>query len=57
MSWLMITHYDFCWLPRTLRVPLGDRHHRYRTPAMAAGLTDHSWSVIELVSFQLLATG
>ncbi|MEO5328886.1 MAG: hypothetical protein H7829_11660 [Magnetococcus sp. THC-1_WYH] len=37
MSWLMVTHYNFCWLPHTLRVPLGDRHYRYRTPPWRQG--------------------
>ncbi len=57
MSWLMVTHYNFCWQPRTLRVPIGNRRYRHRTPAMAAGLADHSWSVMELLSYQLLGTG
>ncbi|MBF0142378.1 MAG: hypothetical protein HQL59_02840 [Magnetococcales bacterium] len=57
MSWLMVTHYNFCWQPRTLRLPLGDRRYRHRTPAMAAGLTDHSWSVMELLCFQLMVSG
>ena len=37
----------FCWPVRTLRE--GDRHHGYRqrAPAMAAGLTDHSWTLQE----------
>lgn len=47
MSWLMVTHYNFCWLHRMLRVPLGDRRYRRRSPAMAAGLTDHVWTVAE----------
>jgi len=39
--------YNFCWPVRTLRE--GDRHHGYRqrTPAMAAGLTDHIWTLQE----------
>ncbi|MBF0290515.1 MAG: hypothetical protein HQM14_22130 [SAR324 cluster bacterium] len=57
MSWLMVTHYNFCWRPRTLRVPIGNQRYRYRTPAMAAGLTNRSWSVMELLRFQIFRTG
>ncbi|MBF0422955.1 MAG: hypothetical protein HQL73_08185 [Magnetococcales bacterium] len=57
MSWLMVTHYNSCWKPHTLRIPIGDQRYRYRTPAMAVGLTDHAWSVMELLSYQLLETG
>ena len=32
-------HYNFCRVHRTLKM----------TPAMAAGLTDHTWSVTELL--------
>ena len=39
--------YNFCWPVRTLRQ--GDRRTGYqrRTPAMAAGLADHVWSLRE----------
>jgi hypothetical protein len=36
--------YNFCWPVRTLRVK-GDDGWQPRTPAMAAGLTDHVWSL------------
>src|SRR4029079_16861645 len=36
--------YNFCWAVRTLRVK-EDGVWRPRTPAMAAGLTDHVWSL------------
>lgn len=51
--------YNFCTFHRSLRVRrLGrpDRaNHRWygRTPAMAAGLTDHRWSVHELLTFHV----
>jgi hypothetical protein len=35
---------------RTLREPIGDGHYRKRTPAMAAGLADHVWTMDEWVS-------
>ena len=38
---------NFCWVVRTLRDRGADGHWRKRTPAMAAGLTDHVWSVTE----------
>ncbi|WP_246523696.1 hypothetical protein [Gemmata palustris] len=37
--------YNFCWPVRTLRVKSDDGRWRARTPAMAAGLTDHVWSL------------
>jgi IS1 family transposase len=43
--------YNFCWPVRTLREPTGDGHYRKRTPAMAAGLTDHVWSISEWITF------
>jgi hypothetical protein len=38
--------YNFCWPVRTLRVK-GSEGWEARTPAMAAGLTDHVWSLRE----------
>jgi hypothetical protein len=43
--------YNFCWPVRTLRQKLGRRRYRPRTPAMAAGLTDHVWSLREWLTF------
>ena len=45
--------YNFCWPVRTLREPEGG-HWRSRTPAMAAGLTDHVWSLAEWVRFPVM---
>jgi IS1 family transposase len=39
--------YNFCWPVRTLSVKGGDGRWRTRTPAMAAGLTNHVWSLRE----------
>jgi IS1 family transposase len=39
--------YNFCWAVRTLRVKDGPGRWRQRTPAMAAGLADHVWSLEE----------
>ena len=43
--------YNFCWEVRTLREPEEKGRWRARTPAMAAGLTDHVWSLMEWLSF------
>ena len=39
--------YNFCWCVRTLRIPKGDSGYQQRTPAMAAGLSDHVWNMEE----------
>jgi hypothetical protein len=36
---------NFCWPVRTLRESIGEGRWRRRTPAMAAGLADHVWSI------------
>jgi transposase-like protein len=48
--------YNFCWDHASLRLaapPGSGRQWLYRTPAMAAGLTDHHWSLRELLSYQV----
>jgi hypothetical protein len=42
--------YNFCWPVRTLGVKR-DGRWRPRTPAMAAGLTDHVWSLHEWLAY------
>jgi IS1 family transposase len=44
MTYLALYSYNFCWCVRTLRVK--DEHGRWqeRSPALAAGLTDHVWT-------------
>ena len=42
--------YNFCWAVRTPRVK-EDGAWRARTPAMAAGLTDHVWSLREWLAY------
>lgn len=53
--WLIGTAYNFCRAHRSLRLPSSDptaqRRWVERTPAQAAGLTDHRWSLYELLSF------
>ena len=43
--------YNFCWPVRTLRQRDSDGHWTPRTPAMAAGLTDHVWPLREWLTF------
>jgi IS1 family transposase len=42
--------YNFCWPVRTRREPIGEGRWRQRTPAMAAGLADHVWTINEWIS-------
>jgi hypothetical protein len=44
---LHFVHYNFCRVHQTLTKAAKGIH---RTPAMAAGLTDHVWTVAEIVS-------
>ena len=43
--------YNFCWPVRTLRVKGEHGRWQKRTPALAAGLTDHVWSLSEWVTY------
>ena len=43
--------YNFCWPVRTLRVKGEGGRWRQRTPAMAAGLADHVWSLREWLAY------
>ena len=49
--------YNFCDYHHSLRLKLSVGRHSYRwvqrTPAIAAGLTDHQWSVAELFLFKV----
>ena len=51
MTYFTLDRYNFCWPVRTLRVASEDGRWRKRTPAMAAGLADHVWSLKEWLSF------
>jgi hypothetical protein len=55
--YLMGSIYNFCSEHQSLRLKLwvGERGFRWvqRTPAMAAGITDHCWSVKELLQFRV----
>ena len=43
--------YNFCWPVRTLRVRKADGSWQARTPAMAAGLSDHIWTTKEWITY------
>jgi hypothetical protein len=47
LSYFTLYTYNFCWPVRTLRKRVGKGRYEARTPAMAAGLTDHVWSLSE----------
>ena len=51
LSYYTLYSYNFCWPVRTLRKRLGPGRYEARTPAMAAGLTDHVWSLGEWITF------
>ena len=54
--YLVGSAYNFCWPHASLRrlAPGGTgRKWQERTPAMAAGLTDHCWTLCELLSYQV----
>ena len=54
--WLVGTAYNFCWPHDSLRLLAPDHAPQKwlrRTPAMAAGLTDHAWTLDELLRFQI----
>jgi transposase-like protein len=54
--WLVGCAYNFCWLHDSLRLqaPVGACWRgQERTPAMAAGLTNHRWTMRELLGYQV----
>jgi len=55
--YLVGTVYNFCTYHKSLRVALDLPNHRRRwlrrTPAIAAGITDHLWTAHELLSFRV----
>jgi IS1 family transposase len=46
--------YNFCWPVRTLRQRGPDNRWLPQTPAMAAGLTHHVWSLSEWITFPVV---
>ena len=50
ITYFTMYSYNFCWPVRTLRQGSRRRGYQQRTPAMAAGLTDHVWPLGEWLS-------
>jgi len=53
MTYFSLYRYNFCWPVRTLTIQNGQQKIK-RTPAMAAGLTDHLWSLEEWVTYPMI---
>ena len=52
--WLVGTAYNVCWPHASLRLrACGGRKWQERTPAMAAGLTDHVWTMEEMLRYRV----
>jgi hypothetical protein len=51
LTYFTMYSYNFCWPVRTLRQKVGRKRYRQRTPAMAAGLADHVWSLQEWLTY------
>jgi transposase-like protein/IS1 family transposase len=53
--YLVGTVYNFCTYHQSLRLPDLSNGHKWipRTPAIAAGIADHRWTVHELLSFHV----
>ncbi len=50
VTYLSLYSYNFCWPVRTLAVVDDQGRRRERSPAMAAGLADHVWTMSEWLS-------
>jgi transposase-like protein len=54
--WLVGTSYNLCWLHDSLRLTApagGGQRWLERTPAMAAGLTSHAWTLRDLLHYRV----
>src|SRR2546422_344059 len=54
VTYFTMYSYNFCWPVRTLRVRQTAGGWQPRTPAMAAGLADHVWSLTEWLTFPVV---
>jgi hypothetical protein len=50
MTYFTLYSYNFCWPVRTLRERDDEGRWQQRTPAMAAGLSDHVWTMREWIT-------
>ena len=46
--------YNFCWTVRTLRLKDEQGRWQSRSPALAAGLTGHVWSMAEWLAYSIM---
>jgi len=55
VTWLCVVAYNFCWTPHPLREKIQEDppRYRYRTPAMAAGLSKAVWTVGEVLRYPI----
>jgi len=54
--WLVGTACNFCWPHKSLHLPaLRGRQWQERTPTVAAGLTDHIWTLEEILHYRVLS--
>lgn len=51
VTYFTMYSYNFCWPVRTLRQRDAAGHWHNQTPAMAAGLADHVWSLCKWLSY------
>jgi IS1 family transposase len=51
VTYLTLYVYNFCWPVRTLWIKDDQGRWQKQSPAMAAGLADHVWSISEWLSF------
>ena len=51
VTYFTMYSYNFCWVVRTLRVKNREGVWQQRTPAVAAGLTDHVWQLSEWLTY------
>ncbi len=54
VTYFTMYSYNFCWPVRTLRQRDSEGGWQERTPAMAAGLADHVWTLTEWLTFPAL---
>jgi hypothetical protein len=54
MTYFTMYSYNFCWPVRTMRRRTEDGRWEKQTPVMAAGLTDHVWSLAEWIRFPVV---
>jgi len=61
LGWWGLTVYNWCRPHRSLRSPLaqpqGKKKFEPRTPAMALGLTDHIWSIRDILLTPVFLAG